>query len=58
MVQFTQVYLYIITQIIFYHKSFVFSIGKQHKNHEKTKISGEIQRKKQKKQKPPLSERL
>lgn len=48
MVQFTQVYLYIITQIIFYHKSSLFSIGKQHKNHKKPKISGELQRKQKK----------
>lgn len=48
MVQFTQVYLYIITQIIFYHKFSLFSIGKQHKNHKKPKISGELQRKQKK----------
>ena len=48
MVQFTQVYLYIITQIIFYHKSSLFSIGKQHKNHKKTKISGDLRRKQKK----------
>ena len=48
MVQFTQVYLYIITQIIFYHKSSLFSIGKQHKNHKNPKISGELQRKQKK----------